>query len=108
MVTDTERLRLGKVGMRRAEEVADILVVIGMLVLVPYHKTDGASGGLTLEDTRKALHLVRFLSAGSECRLSRTAAVQLLLDEVHVDGDAGREAVNYTTHTGTVRFTERG
>ena len=108
MVTDTELLRIGKVGMRRAEEVADILVIVGMLVLVPYHKTDGASGGFSLEYARKKFHLVRLLAAGSELRLPRTTTAQFLLDEVHVDGDASWEAVNYTTHTGTMRFAECG
>jgi hypothetical protein len=52
--------------------------------------------------------LVWFLTAGGECRLSRATAVQFLLHEVHIDGDAGREAVNHATYTGTMRFAERG
>ena len=94
--------------MRRTEEVADILVVVGMLVLVPYDETDGATRRFSFEDARKEFYLVRFLTTGGEQGLSRATSVQLLLDEVHVDGDAGRKAVNHATHTGTVRFAERG
>ena len=106
MVADTEFLRIGEVGMRRAIDVADVFVVVGVLVLVPYNKADGASGGLTLEDTREEFHLVCFLSAGGELRLTRTTAAQFLLDEVHVDGDACRKTIDYATYTRTMRFAE--
>ena len=108
MVAEAELLRIGIVGMRRAIEVTDVLVVVGMLVLVPHHKADGASGRFPFEDTREEFHLVRFLAAGGELRLSRTTTVQFLLHEVHVDGDAGRKAVYHATYTGSVRFAERG
>ena len=108
MVADAELLRIGIVGVRRAIEVAEVLVVVGVLVLVPYDEADGASGRLSFEDTREEFHLVCLLATGGELRLTRSTAVQFLLYEVHVDGDAGRKAVNHATHTGTVRFAECG
>ena len=92
--------------MRRAEEILYILVVVRMLVLGPYHETNGTAGGFSIEDAWKEFHCVRFLSAGGKERLSGAAAIQLLLHKIHIDVDTCRKTVNYTTDTGTVRLAE--
>jgi hypothetical protein len=39
-----------------------VVIVVGVLVLVPHDESDGASGGLALEDAGKEFHLVGFFA----------------------------------------------
>ena len=50
------------VGVRGAVHFFQIVIVVGVLVLVPHDESDGASGGLAVEDVGKEFHLVGFLA----------------------------------------------
>lgn len=46
----------------RAVHFFQVVIVVGVLVLVPHNESDGASGGLALEDAGKEFHLVGFFA----------------------------------------------
>ena len=50
------------VGVRGAVYFFQVVIVVGVLVLVPHDESDGASGGLALEDAGKEFHLVGFFA----------------------------------------------
>ena len=50
------------VGVRGAVHFFQVVIVVGVLVLVPHNESDGASGGLALEDAGKEFHLVGFFA----------------------------------------------
>ena len=61
-----------------------------------------------LKDAGEKLHLVGFAAWGGEAALSRPAAVELLLDEVGGDVDAGGHAVDDAAYADAVAFAEGG
>lgn len=83
-------------------------IVRGLLVLVGDGKTNGRTGGFPLENTRKELHLVWFLSLGNDGRLPRTTAVELTLDGLDADRQTGRATFNDAAYGRAVRFAECG
>lgn len=102
MVAQTVFHRVGVVGMRRAEEVAHIIVVGGVLVGILDNETYGLACGKSFENARKDFHAV-FLIAGSDYRrLPGTAAIEFMLYFIYIEGYAGGYAVNDTAHCCTV------
>lgn len=79
-----------------------------MLVGVPHHEADGATGGNTFVDAGKKFYGIGFLAGRGDGRLSRPTPVQFLLDKVFVDVDSGRKTVDDTTDGFPVRFSEAG
>ena len=97
MVADAVFLEISIVGMRGTEHVAHVLIVLRMLVGVAHDEVDGTARRLTLEDTTEQLHLIRFLARGRDLALSWATTIEFLLDEIHVDVDACRHAVDNAT-----------
>ena len=93
MVAYTVFLMIGVVGMGGTEQAAHVLVVLRVLVGVPDDEADGTASGLAFEDAAEQLHLVGLVARGGDLALSWATAVQLALDEVHVDVDACGHAV---------------
>lgn len=79
-----------------------------MLVGIPYHESYGATSGATFKDSAKDFHMVFLLACRSETALSRAAACQLTLNEVHVHGNAGRHAVNHSSYGLTMALAKGG
>ena len=94
MVADAVFLLIGVVGMRGTEHVAHVLVILRVLIGVAHDEADGTARRLTLEDATEQFHLIGFLARGCDLALSRTTAIELCLDEVHVDIDACWHAVD--------------
>ena len=98
MVADAVFLLIGVVGVRGTEHVAHILVVLRMLVGVAHDEADGTARRLALEDPAEQFHLIGFLSRRRDLALSGTTAIELCLDEVHIDVDACGHAVDHATN----------
>lgn len=79
-----------------------------MVVGVAHEKADGCPSGLAFEDTAEQFHTVGLLARGGQVALSRTAPVEFVLDEVHIDFDAGGHAVNHASHPWSMAFAEGG
>ena len=84
--------------MRWSEQVAHVVVVGGMLVGVSHDETNRASSRLSLERAAQNFHSVGFVPACCHAALSGPAPVELALDEVDVDVDAGRQTVYHSSH----------
>ena len=108
MVSHTIFLVVGIVGMGGAEETSHVLIVLRMLVGVAHQKANRCAGGLPLKDTAEQLHTVGLLPRGGDVALSRTAAVELMLDEFHIDIDASGHAVDHTAHPWAMALAESG
>ena len=94
--------------MRRAEHFTHVVIVGGALVVVPDHKANGAACRLSVHHSAEQFHFVVFFAVGGNSALSGFPAVQLMLDEIHVDIHAGRHAVNDTTYGFAVAFAKGG
>ena len=79
-----------------------------MLVGVPYLESDRCSCGFTLENSAEKLHFVSFVSGSCNMTLSWSATIQFTLNEIHINFDASREAVNYTAYSYTMAFAKSG
>ena len=69
-----------------------------MLVGIADDEADGAARRVAFEDAAEQFYAVGLLAAGGDGALAGTPPVQFVLDEVHVDGDACRHAVNDTSY----------
>ena len=79
-----------------------------MLVFVPHHEADAAACGASLIDTREEFHFVALLAGCGDSRLSRFAAVQLLLDKCHIYLYACGESVDYAANARPMRLAKAG
>ena len=108
MVAQAVLAVVGVVGMRRAEQRAHLLVVLRVLVLVAHDEADGAACRLAFEHAAEQFYVVSLLSAGGNVALARSAAVEFRLDEVKVNGDACRHAVDDTSDSLAVALAKGG
>ena len=106
MVADAVFLELGVVGMRGTEHAAHILVILRVLIGIAYDEADGTARRLSLEDTAEQLYLIGLLTRSCDLALSRTTAVELCLDEGHVDGDACWHTVDNASYGLTMALTK--
>ena len=60
-----------------AKEVAQVVVVVGMLILVSHQETDGTAGGFSFKNAGKNLHFVSFLARRRQSALTGAATVKL-------------------------------
>ena len=97
MVSNTVFLVVSIVGMGRSEEASHVLIVLRMVVGIAHQEPDGSPGGLPLEDPAEQFHLISFLSRCRNLALSGTTAVELCLDESHVDINTCWHTVDDTT-----------
>ena len=102
MVTYAVFLRIGEIGMRRTEYVFHVVVIVGMLVGVPYDKSDGASCRYAFVNAGKEFHLIGLFAGRGDGRLSRSATDQFLLNEIHIDGDACGKSVDDAAYSFSV------
>lgn len=96
--------RVGKVGMRRAEEVLQVVVVLAAAVAVAYDETDGGTGTLSLENTREKLYIIVFVSLCGNVGLPRTTTAQEVPYLFHVEPNAGGQPVYDAAYCRAVRF----
>ncbi len=108
MVANTILFMVGIVGMGGSEEASEVLVVLGMMVGVAHDEADGGAGGLSFEHAAQQFHTVCLLARSGEVALAGTAAVQLMLDESHVYGNAGGHPVDDTANGKAMAFAKRG
>ena len=90
--------------MRRTEDIADILVVMGMLIRVSHQETNRTSSGSSFEDTRKDFDLIALGTRSGELALSWLTAIQFVLDKIHIDGDARRHTIYHASNALTMTF----
>src|SRR5574344_510640 len=106
MITYTIFIIIGIIGMCRTESTTHIFIVLRVLVGVSNNETDGSTGCLAFEYSAEKFHLVRFFSRCGDTALPWTTAIELALNEVHVDADTSWHTVNNTTYSFTVAFTK--
>jgi hypothetical protein len=95
------------IGMGRAKNILDMVVVLRLLILVAYDKTDRRSCGRSFEHTGKHLHLIALLALANDLRLTGPSAVELRLNEVHIEGDTGRASIDNSANGSTMRLAKR-
>ena len=100
--------RVGEVGMGRAEEVSDIVVVGRVLVGIFDDETDGLPGGATFENSGEKFDFIFFVASGNDSRLSGATAIEFELDFIDVDRQVCGNAVDDATDGSSVGFAERG
>ena len=106
MVAQTIFAEICVVGMARAESVAQVVVIVGMLVFVAHEKPDGAACGASFKNARQQFDAVSFFSRSGEFALSRPASVEFLLYKIKVNLNASRHAVNDTSDAWAVAFSK--
>ena len=79
-----------------------------MLVLVVHHEADGCSSGLPFEHAAEQFHAVLLLPVCGDAALSGPSSVQFVLNEVHVNLDAGRHSVDNAANSRPVALAEGG
>ena len=107
VVADAVLLPVRVVGVAGSERVRDIRVVPAPLVLVADQERDRRPGRAPLEHAGQDLDRVRLASLRDVARRARTATVEVALDVVLAEREAGRTAVDDAADRGSVRFAER-
>ena len=79
-----------------------------MLVGIAHDKPNRAAGRLAFKHSAEKLHLVGFVACCGYIALSGTSAVELALDEFHVDVYSRRHSVHYASYCRSVALAERG
>ena len=92
--------------MARAKGMGNFPVILGALILVPHDHGNGSTGGFSLENSGKNLHLVPFLPLGHLQILPRTAPFQHFLNILFRQGKPCRAAVYNHPQGLTVGFSE--
>ena len=108
MVADTVLHEISVVGVGRAEDIAQVIIVRRVLVFVTNNESDWCTCAFPLEYTREELHLVALLAGGGEPALPGFAACKLRLNEIHVYVNARRHTVNNASDGGSVALAEGG
>ena len=92
----------------RPEDLGQIAVIAGALVLVGDVESDGRAGGQALEHAGKDADGIGFLAFGGRGALSGLAQVQLALQVFLAQGQACGAAVQHAAQTGPMGFAVRG
>ena len=108
MVANAVFALVGEIGVGGSEDVAQVVVVGGMVLGVAHEKSDGGAGGASFKDAGEEFDLIGFAAWGGEAALSRSAAIELVLNEIGVDVDAGGHAVDDAAYADAVAFAEGG
>ena len=90
------------------EDLGQIAVIAGALVLVGDVESDGRAGGQALEHAGKDADGIGFLAFGGRGALSGLAQVQLALQVFLAQGQACGAAVQHAAQTGPMGFAVRG
>ena len=99
---------IGIVGMRGTEHVTHVLVVGTVLVGIPYHEANGATGGAPFKYSAEQLHLVLLLACCGKTALPWASACKFALNEIKVHFYAGRHAVNNATYSFAMALAKGG
>src|SRR4030095_16173768 len=97
---------VGVVGVRGTVDVAQLLVGARARVGVADEDCDRGAEGLSLEDPREDLGAVGLLSRRRQATLAGPPAIELLLEVLRGQRDAGRTAVDDDAHAPSVRLPE--
>ena len=108
MVANAVFALVGEIGVGGSEDMAQVVVVGGVVLGVAHEKSDGGAGGASFKDAGEEFDLIGFAAWGGEAALSRSAAVELVLNEIGVDVDAGGHAVDDAAYADAVAFAEGG
>src|SRR5690606_11605601 len=99
---------IGIVGMAGPELVGDLRIVLRALVDIADEHGNRRTGGdefvPVLDDAGQDLDLVRLAALGDIARLTRPAPVEMMLDLLAPETDAGRAAVDDAAQRRTVAF----
>jgi hypothetical protein len=90
------------------EDLGQVAVIAGALVLVGDVESDGRAGGQALEHAGKDADGIGFLAFGGRGALSGLAQVQLALQVFLAQGQACGAAVQHAAQTGPMGFAVRG
>ena len=107
MVANAIFLFISIIGMRGTEYIAHILVVLAVLICVANEEADGCTCRLALEDAAQQLHFILLLASRCESALPRFTSSQFALNEVHIDFNASRHAVNDATYRSAMTLAKR-
>ncbi len=99
---------VGVVGMRRAEQVLDRRVVLGLLVGVADQQANRAASRPAFENAREDLDLVGFLALGGVAAGAGLAPVQVSLQVLQGQLQTRRAAVDDGDQRRAVTFTSSG
>ena len=108
MVANAVFALVGEIGVGGSEDVAQVVVVRGVVLGVAHEKSDGGAGGAAFKDAGEEFDLIGFAAWGGEAALSRPAAVELVLNEIGVDVEAGGHAVDDAAYADAVAFAKGG
>ena len=108
MVANAVFALVGEIGVGGSEDVAQVVVVRGVVLGVAHEKSDGGAGGASFKDAGEEFDLIGFAAWGGEAALSRSAAVELVLNEIGVDVEAGGHAVDDAAYADAVAFAKGG
>ena len=103
---------IGVVGVAGAVLPGDVAIVLGALVDILDQHGDRRAGGderiAVLDHAGEDLHLVGLAPLGDEAGLAGTTAVELLLDVLAREADAGRAAVDHAAERRPVALAPGG
>ena len=101
-------LVVGVIRMGGPEQVFDIAVVFGFLVLVFNDHTNGCASGSAFKDTGEYFDFIIFTALGGIAGLARLAAVQVRLQVGCTDLQSRGATVDYTANGEAVAFAKTG
>ena len=107
VVAETVFFCKGVIRMTGTEELGNISVIAGTLILVAYKKRDGSTCCLSLEDAGQDFDRISLVSLGCKSALTWSSAVKELLDLFLAKCKTGRTSVYYNTDSGAVGFLPR-
>src|SRR5690606_22054194 len=114
IVADAVFLEIGVVGVSRTELVADLGIILGTLVGIFDEQGNRRAGGaqsvgaLVLEDAGKDFDLVGLAALGGVARLAGLAAIEIALDRLGADRQAGGAAIDDDAKRGPMAFAAGG
>ena len=79
-----------------------------MLVFITHKEAYGTSGGFAFKHAGEYLNAVALAAWRGEGALSRTAAIEFTLNEIKVEVETGRHAVDDAAYAKTVTLAESG
>ncbi len=107
-IADAVLLPVGIVRVAGPELGRDVAVVLGTLILVLDHQTDGRAGRLALVDAGDDPHLIGFLALGGVARLAGLAPVEPALKVGLAQGNQRGHAVHHAADLRPVAFAPGG
>jgi len=108
IIADAVFFHIGIIRVSRAEFILDVAVILGSLIGIFNHQTNGGAGGHALEHTGHDFHFIRFATLRSKAVLTRFAFIQKALNIAFTERNARRHAVHNTANCRAVAFAPGG